>query len=181
MKMPIKLPVEFEDHPLNSDNRAILRDYVLSSGKGTHMEDKTEMCVNALHGFLLDHTNINAFDDSVCLDFSADCLTYEQYAETEYYHDGSEEYRMIIRFHIISKEQYELFAKSGSKEKSSKYDSMCEIKTKWFKESSDFYFNWFEYTYNYLGKDNKAREFCFFAKDFLNCFDYVRIQCYTQL
>ena len=177
----MNLPNKFENHPINANNRASLCDYIKSSGGGTLPEELIELRVNALYDFLLDHTDVKVFNDSVYLYATDNCLTYEQYAEKEYYHDGSQEYRMILKFHVITKEEYERFAKNGTKENKPMVCPENAVHTKWLDKCSDYYYGWFEYTYKSFGSDQIGRFFCLFAKDFLKCFDYVRIQCYTWI
>ena len=171
------LPSNFENHPLNANNKAILRKFVLESGYGAISEDSIEMRVNALHDFLLDYTDVKTFDDSVYLESTDNRLSYEQYAKKEYYHDGSEQYRMILHINLISKAEYEYFAEGGSKEATKRINPMCEIHTKWLNECTDYYYGWFDK--KWLGNGQIGKEYCFFAKGFLKCFDYVRIECYT--
>ena len=165
---------DLDNHPLNKNNREILRRFITTNAKDSIDEEEIEKRINALYDFLSDHTNITYYDEDASLDFNDNRLKYWQWGTEEYYHDGSIEPRKYIEFILTSKEVYEKEALAAKEEDKKPYD-FC-INEKWMSndKSEEHFCSWF-------CTDVYRKRFCFFAKSFLNLFEYVIINGYTWL
>jgi hypothetical protein len=166
----------YRKHPLYSGSKAILRSYVANNAKRGTDGPEIERRVNALYDLLLDNTDTAAFNGSADLIAAGEALSYWQYAEKEFSHDGSEQHRMNLVFTLIPKKLYQELERTGSKERTKYLFSEFVLKDRWTGEDccEDYFYSWYN-------TGEFSRNYCFFAKSYLNCFDYVMIYAYTEI
>ena len=168
------------DHALNR-NKSTLREFVLASADRALSEQEIESRANVLYAFLIDYTSTAVYDDGAYLGYSEKCLSYSQYGEKEYYHDGSVEPRRHLEIYLSSKEEYEEHEEHGSQEWYGGYNASCDIRSKWLNENEGHFFAWYQRPYVSSGKTYTRHEYSFFAKNFLHCFGYVRIVSHDEI
>ncbi len=154
----------------------MLRRFVWENAKRGTDGDEVEKRVNALYDFLLDHTDTKTFDESAELIAVGDTLSYWQYAKKEYAYGESEQQRMHLVFKFIPKKLYDDLARIGSRERSKYLFSEFALNERWLGEGKceDFFYCWYN-------TDEFSRNYCFFAKSYLDLFDCVMICAYTEI
>ncbi len=167
----------YRNHPLFSGSKDVLRRYVADNAKRGTDGEEIERRVNALYDFLLDHTDTKSFDESAALIADGETLSYWQYAEKKYTPEGAEQQMMNLVFTLIPRKLYADLELLGSEERADRlFSDSFMLKERWTADDTcDGHF------YSWYNTGEFSRNYCFFAKSYLNCFDYVMIYAYTEI